>query len=45
MPKKKTINPIIGFKSVLNEILNSQDILCNTDKLKAFFQKEDNKAA
>lgn len=43
MPKKKTINPIIGFKSILDEVLNNQDILCKTDKLKVIFPKEDNK--
>ncbi len=44
MAKQRTINPICGFKTILNEILNGQDILRDTDELRASFPYEDNKA-
>lgn len=44
MAKQKIINPIQGFKPILNEILNSQDILYNDEELKKFFPNEDNRA-
>lgn len=43
MAKQKTSNPIQGFKSILNEILNNQDILYNVDEFKEIFPYEDNK--
>ncbi len=44
MAKQKIINPIQGFKQILNVISNGQDILNNGDDLKTFFPNEDNRA-
>lgn len=43
MAKKRTENPIQGFKDTLEDIVNSHDILKNVNELKKLFPHEDNK--
>lgn len=42
MPKPKTINPIQGFKKLLEEILNNQEFLNNPNELKNCFPSKNN---
>lgn len=44
MAKQKIVNPIDGLRNLIDEILESQDVLNNTEELRNFFPYSDNKA-
>lgn len=44
MAKYKAVNPMPGFKDVLDEIRNSQDVFGCLDNIEKFFPRDDNRA-